>query len=133
MNFNGTTDSHIDWQVTLPSNYGGVTGLTFQYEWAVDGTDVDNVEMEFRILPIEQLDVVTTDLGIDGQTEVAIVDTPIATSTNKFMTSPTGALAKASFGSPAAGVMVVIRATRDISIATNPDIMKLFRVIVTET
>ena len=134
LDFNGISDSHADWtQLVIPSQYSGATGFTFSYTWAVDGTDVDNVEIEFRVLPLAQLDVLTADLGMDGQTPVAIVDTPIATSTDKFMVSATGALAKASFGSAVAGTLIVIRATRDVSIATNTDDLQLLSILVTET
>jgi hypothetical protein len=91
------------------------------------------VEIEFRVLPIADLDVLTGDLGIDTKTAVAIQDTPPATPTDKFSVSTTGALAKASFGSAVAGDYIVIRATRDISAATNTDDLQLLAILVTET
>ncbi len=133
LDFDGATDEHAEWKVTIPSHYSEVTGFTFSYKYATDGADADLVEMEFRVLPIDDLDVLTADLGIDTQTEVAIQDTPPATPTNKFSYSATGALAKANFGSAAPGDYIVIRATRDISAATNTDDLQLAEILVTET
>lgn len=133
LDFDGATDEHAEWYVIIPKAYGGTTGFTFQYYYATDGADADLVEMEFRVLHIDDLDVLTGDLGIDTQTAVAIQDTPPATPTNKFSYSTTGALAKASFGSAVAGDFIVIRATRDISAATNTDDLQLAAILVTET
>jgi hypothetical protein len=133
LDFDGATDEHAEWYVTIPSQYGETTGFTFSYKYATDGADADLVEMEFRVLHIDNLDVLTGDLGIDTQTAVAIQDTPPATPTNKFSYSTTGALAKADFGSAVAGNYIVIRATRDISAATNTDDLQLAEVLVTET
>jgi hypothetical protein len=121
LDFDGATDEHAYWFWIIPYNYAGTTGFTFQYYYATDGSDADLVELEFRVLHIDDLDVLTGDLGIDTQTEVAIQDTPPATPTNKFSYSTTGALAKADFGSPVAGDYIVIRVTRDVSAATNTD------------
>lgn len=133
LDFDGATDEHIDWIETIPSQYSGATGFTFSYKYATDGADADLVEMEFRVLPLDDLDVLTGDLGLDLQTEVAIQDTPPATPTNKLSYSTTGALAKANFGSAVAGDLIAIRATRDISAATNTDDLQLVEVLVTET
>lgn len=133
LDFDGAADEHADWHVQIPSHYSGATGFTFSYKYAVDGADVDFVEMEFRVLDLNDLDILTADLGMDTQTEVTIQDTPAATPTNKFNWSDTGALAKASFGSAVAGDYIVIRATRDISPATNTDDLQLLSILVTET
>lgn len=133
LDFDGATDEHMDWIREIPSQYAGTTGFTFKYKYAVDGTDVDIVEMEFRVLPILDLDILTADLGLDTQTAVAITDTPASTPINKLNVTGTGALAKASFGSAVAGDLIVIRATRDISVATNTDDLQLVSVLVTET
>ena len=133
LDFDGVADEHADWMAQIPSHYSGVTGFTFSYKYATDGTDADFVEMEFRVLHIDDLDILTADLGIDTQTEVAIQDTPPATPTNKFSYSATGTLAKANFGSAVAGDYIVIRATRDISAATNTDDLQLAAILVTET
>ena len=133
LDFDGVADEHADWHRIIPSGYAGTTGFTFQYYYATDGADADLVEMEFRVLHLDDLDVLTGDLGIDTQTEVAIQDTPPATPTNKFSYSTTGTLAKANFGSAVAGDYIVIRATRDISAATNTDDLQLAAILVTET
>lgn len=133
LDFDGGTDEHADWRVTIPSNYSETTGFTFSYKYATDGADTDLVEMEFRVLHIDDLDILTADLGIDTQTAVAIQDTPPATPTNKFSYSATGDLAKTNFGSAGPGDYIVIRALRDISAAVNDDDLQLAEILVTET
>ena len=133
LRFEGAVDKHADWFKTIPSYYAGLTGFTFSYKYATDGADADLVEMEFRVLHLDDLDILTGDLGIDTQTEVAIQDTPPATPTDKFSYSSVGALAKANFGSALAGDRIVIRATRDISAATNTDDLQLAEILVVET
>ena len=133
LDFDGSADEHADWHVQIPSHYAGTTGFTFSYKYAVDGTDVDIVEMEFRVLNLSDLDVLSNDLGMDTRTPVTIQDTPAATPTNKLNVSTTGALAKASFSSAVAGDYIVIRATRDVSAATNTDDLQLLSILVTET
>ena len=133
LDFDGATDEHADWWRTVPSHYASTTGFTFSYKYAVDGTDVDIVELEFRVLKLADLDILTGDLGIDTQTAAALQDTPAATSTNKLNVTGTVALAKANMGTPAAGDRIVIRVTRDISAATNTDDLQLVEVFVKET
>jgi hypothetical protein len=133
LDFDGATDEHAEWYVTIPSHYSETTGFTFSYKYATDGSDADLVEIEFRVLHLDDLDVLTGDLGIDTQTAVAIQDTPPATPTNKLSYSTTGTLAKANFGSAAPDDYIVIRATRDVSAATNTDDLQLVEVLVTET
>lgn len=133
LDFDGAADEHADWHLTIPSQYASATGFTFSFKYATDGSDADLVEMEFRVLHIDDLDILTGDLGIDTQTEVAVQDTPPATPTNKISYSATGALAKADMGTPVAGDRIVIRATRDISAATNTDDLQLIEILVIET
>lgn len=133
LDFDGAVNEHAYWFRTIPSQYSGVTGFTFSFKGATDGADADLIEMEFRVLFIDDLDVLTGDLGMDTQTEVAIQDTPPATPTNKMSYSTTGTLAKANFGSAVAGDYIAIRATRDISAATNTDDFQLAEILVTET
>ena len=133
LDFDGSTDEHIYWLVEIPSTYSETTGFTFSYKYSMDGSDADLVEMEFRVLHVDDLDVLTDDLGIDTQTEVAIQDTPPASPTDKFGYSTTGTLAKANFGSAAPGDYIVIRATRDISAAENTDDLQLASILITET
>lgn len=132
LDFDGATDEHADWLVTIPSQYSETTGFTISYKYAMDGTDGDAVEVEFRILHIDDLDTLTADLGIDTQTAVAITDDPAATADN-FNYSTTGTLAKANFGSAGPGDCLVIRATRDESFAENTDDLQLAEVLITET
>lgn len=133
LDFDGAANEHMDWYLTVPSHYASTTGFTFSYKYATDGADADLVDMEFRVLILADLDILTGDLGIDTQTAVSIQDTPPATPTNKLSYSTTGALAKASMGTPSAGDRIVIRATRDISAATNTDDLQLLEIYVIET
>jgi len=132
LDFDGTVDEHMDWHVTIPSHYSETTGFTFSYKFAMDGTDGDVVELEFRVLPLANLDVLTGDLGIDGQTPVTITDDPDVTA-NKFNESTTGTLAKAAFGSAGPNTRICIRATRDISVVANPNDLQLLEILVKET
>ena len=132
LDFDGATDEHMDWYVTIPSHYDG-GGFTFSYKYAVDGTDVDIVEIELRMLDLADLDILTADLGIDTQTATAVQDTPAATPINKLNYSTTGAITHANAGSPAVGDRMVIRATRDVSAATNTDDLQLLEILILET
>ena len=133
LDFDGSADEHADWYLTIPSHYSDTTGFTFSYKYAVDGTDVDIVDMEFRVLHVDDLDILTADLGIDTQTAVSIQDTPATTPINKMNYSTTGTLAKTNFGDAVAGDRIVIRATRDISAATNTDDLQLQDILILET
>lgn len=130
LQFSGASDKHADWHVTIPPQYSADTGFTFSYKYAMDGTDGNIVEMEFRVLPLSDLDVLTGDLGMDGQTEVAITDDPAATA-NQMNYATTGTLAKANFGNAPVGTRVCIRATYDVT--ANSDDLYLIEVKVTET
>lgn len=132
LDFDGSTDEHADWFVTIPEHYSETTGFTFSYKYAMDGVDGDIVEIEFRALHIDDQTVLTGDLGLDGQTATTITDDPDATA-DDFNYSTTGTMAKANFGSAAPGDFLVIRATRDISVATNTDDLQLAEVYITET
>ena len=133
LDFDGAADEHADWFVTIPSQYSETTGFTFSYKYAMDGTDGDEVEMEFRALHIDDQTVLSGDLGIDTQTETTITDDPDATAED-FNYSTTGTMAKANFGSAAPGALLVIRATRDEDgVAENTDDLQLVEILVTET
>lgn len=132
LDFDGAADEHADWWVTMPSHYGG-GGFTWSYKYAVDGTDVDIVELELRCIVLADLDILTGDLGIDTATASAIQDTPASTPTNKLNVTATGTLSHANAGSPSVGARLVIRITRDISAATNTDDLQLLEVLVLET
>ena len=84
-----TANSNMDWFLTVPSQYAGTTGFTFSYKYAVDSTDVDAVEMEFRVLPFADLDILTADLDIMGKTPALRADTPATTPTNKLNVTAT--------------------------------------------
>lgn len=132
LDFDGAVDEHAEWYVIIPDHYSETTGFTFQYYYAMDGTDGNIVEMEFRALLIDDQTVLTGDLGIDTQTETAIQDDPDATA-DDFNYSGTGTMAKANFGSAGPGKYLVIRATRDESAVTNVDDLQLAAIYVTET
>jgi hypothetical protein len=132
LDFDGAADEHADFHLTIPSHYSETTGFTFSYKYAMDGTDGDAVELEFRALKIVDQTVLTGDLGIDTQTATTITDDPDATA-DDLNYSTTGTMAKANFGSAVAGDRIVIRVTRDVSFATNTDDLQLMEVYVTET
>lgn len=134
LDFDGTTDEFRDWLVVIPSQYSGTTGFTFQYTYAMDGTDADLVDLEFSAALLGDTEIATADQGLDAATPVSIQDTPVATVTaNKVAVSPTGALAKADFGSAVAGNTIIIRCQRDTAAAANTDDLQLIAVYVTET
>ena len=133
LNFDGATDEHADWYVTIPTHYSETTGFTFSFKYSMSSTDGNAVEMEFRVLHIDDQTVLSGDLGMDGQTPVSIQDDPDATA-DDFNYSVTGTLAKAEFGSAAPGDYICIRAMRDESApATNVDDLQLAEILVTET
>ena len=132
LDFDGGANEHMDWFLTIPSYYSGATGFTFSYKYAMDGTDGDIVELEFRVLPLGDQTVLSGDLGMDGQTPVAITDDPDATA-DDFNYTATGTLAKANFAAAPADARICIRATRDISIAANANDLQLAEILVKET
>ncbi len=132
LDFDGGANEHMDWFLTIPSHYSGATGFTFSFKYAMDGTDGDIVELEFRVLPLGDQTVLSGDLGMDTQTPVAITDDPDATA-DDFNYSTTGTLAKANFGSVGASTRICIRVTRDITIAANANDLQLAEVLVKET
>lgn len=133
LDFDGATDEHMDWYVTIPSNYGETTGFTFSFKYSMSSTDGDQVEMEFRALHIDDQTVLSGDLGMDGQTQTTITDDPDATA-NDFNYTTTGTMAKANFGSASPGDYLCIRATRDEDgVAENVDDLQLAEILITET
>lgn len=132
LDFDGATDEFMNWIVTVPSQYGETTGLTFSYKYAMDGTDGDIIELEFRALHIDDQTVLTGDLGLDGQTPTTIADDPDATA-NDFNYSTTGTMAKANFGSASPSDLLCIQAMRDISVAANANDLQLVEIYVKET
>ncbi len=108
IDFDGNADEHMDWHVTIPSAYDATTGFTFSYKYAMDGADVDIVEIEFRALHVDDLDILTADLMMDDQTETAIQDTPAGTA-DKINYTGIGTMAKANYGSAVKGDRLIIR------------------------
>ena len=134
LDFDGAADEYMDWHVVVPAHYSDTTGFTFQYTYAMDGTDADLVELEISVAKLVDTEIATADQGLDTATPVAIQDTPVATVTaDKIAVSPTGALAKANMGTPVAGDYIIIRVQRDTAAATNTDDLQLINVVVTET
>jgi len=134
LDFDGGADEHMDWFVTIPSQYSDATGFTFSFKYAMDDTDGAAIEMEFRVLHIDDQTVLTGDLTMDGQTEVTITDDPDATA-DDFNYSTTGNLAKGDFGgTPVAGDLICIRATRDFDgEGPNADDLQLAEILIVET
>ena len=131
LDFDGVTaDESAEWIVMMPSQYAG-GGLTFEINYAMDGTDVQVVQFEIRAIQMVAGDVVTSQ-DLQAQTAVEVVDTPTSTA-NTLDIFPTGALSHANAGSPAVGDYVRIRLTRDFDHEANTDDLQLFAVYVTET
>lgn len=138
LDFDGAADEFADWIVVVPSHYSATTGFTFQYTYAMDGSDTDLVDLEFSVALLGDTEIATADQGLDDHAEatpVSIQDTPVVSVTaNKIAVSPTGALAKSDFaGTVAAGHTIIIRCQRDEGAAENTDDLQLISVHVTET
>ena len=134
LDFDGAADEYADWHVVVPSHYSGTTGFTFQFIYAMTGTQTNLVELEISAALLADTEIATADQGLDTAPPVAIQDTPVATVTaDKIAYSPTGALAKADMGTPSAGQRMIIRAQRDTAAASNTDDLQLMAIIVTET
>ena len=100
----------------------------------MDGTDGDIVEIEFSALTLaDASSVLTADLGIDTQTAVPLTDDPSTTANEYNITSSSADLSHANAGSPAKAAFMVLAAMRDISIATNGDVLQLLAIYIKET
>ena len=131
LDFDGSADESADWYVTVPSHYAG-GGFTFSYAYAMSDGD-GAVEIEFRAFPFaDASSILTADLGMDGRTAVNVTDDP-SDNDNEFNITTTGNLSHSNAGSPAVGVFMIIRATRDISYASNANDLQLLSVHVKET
>lgn len=133
LDFDGSTAEHADWLVAVPSQYGSTTGFTFQGFYASDGTNSGTVKWDLRVLQLNDLDILTGDLGIDGLTAASVTDTVPGTPINKLNVTATFALAKADAGTPAVGDLLYIRASRDTGTDTLADDAQLLGFHVTET
>ncbi len=131
LDYDGAADEHSDWIEEVPEVYDG-GGFTFSYKYAMDGTDGDAVELEFRSLDVPDTTVLTGDLGLDTQTAAVLADDPSATA-DDFNYSGTVNLSHANAGSPAKGAYQAFRVTRDFDHAANADDLQLAVVRVTET
>lgn len=131
LDFPGTTpDSHAEWVMMMPSHYDG-GGLTFEINYATDGTDADAVQFEVRAIQMVAADTITSQ-DLQAQTATDITDTP-STTANVLDVTPTGAISHANAGSPALGDYVRIRLSRDYDHAANTDDAQVLSVLVTET
>lgn len=126
-----TADEHAEWVVKMPSNYGGDTGITLEPEYAMDGTDGSDVQLEVRALKIVAGETITSE-DLQAATKTDITDTPNG-GADVLDVAPTGAIAKASMGTPVVGDYVRIRASRDYDHAANTDDLQLLSFYVTET
>ncbi len=133
LDFDGSADEHADFRLVVPSYYAG-GGFTWRYTYAMDGTDVDIVELELRMTDlVDASSDLGADLGIDGLTAGAIQDTPANATADQVNITATGTLSHANAGSPAVGATMLCRLTRDISAATNTDDLQLISVEILET
>ena len=133
LDFDGAADEHADFFETVPKHYAG-GGFDWDYIYAMDGTDVDIVELELRMTDlVDASSVLTADLGVDGLTPSAIQDTPANATANEVNQTAEGTLSHANAGSPAVGAKMLIRVTRDISAATNTDDLQLLAIHIKET
>ena len=132
LDFDPTTAQYMYWYATIPSHYDG-GGFTISWKGGTDNTSVGTFELEIRMLPLADGDILTADLGIDTQTAVAITDTPPATPINKLNYSTTGVLSHVNAGSPTVGQRVIIAAKRDTATDTNTGDLQLAEILILET
>jgi len=125
-----TADEHAEWVLMMPSNYAG-GGLTFEINYAMDGTVGTAVQFEVRAIQMVAADTITSQ-DLQAQTATDITDTPNGTA-NVLDVTPTGAITHANAGSPAVGDYVRIRLSRDFDHAANADDAQVLSVLVTET
>ena len=125
-----TADEHAEWVAMMPSHYDG-GGLTFEINYAMDGTDGSAVQFEVRVIQMVAADAIGSQ-DLQGQTAIDITDTPSGTADILDVT-PTGDISHANAGSPAAGDYVRIRISRDYDHAANADDVQFLSAVVTET
>ncbi len=123
-------DEAADWMLMMPSHYDG-GGLTFEINYAMDGSDGSDVQWEVRAIQMVAGDTITSeDLG--SQTATDITDTPNGTA-DVLDVTPTEAITHANAGSPAVGDYMRIRISRDFNHAANADDAQFLGCLVTET
>ena len=131
--FDGAALEHMDWMRQVPSNYSG-RGFDVQIKYAIAATGTNQLRWEVRMLKITDTEVITSE-NIDGQTEVAILDSPPSTPQDKLNYTTATLLTHAFASSPAVGDFLRIRVTRDPVSGddTNTDDAQLVGVLVTES
>ncbi len=125
-----TADESADWTKKMPSHYDG-GGLSWEVDYAMDGTDGSDVQFEIRADKLVATDAIGSQ-NLGAQTATDITDTPNGTA-DVVDTTPTGAITHANAGSPAAGDTVRMRLTRDYDHAANADDAQVLSVLVKET
>ncbi len=132
LDFDGSAQNeHADFLVCVPKQYSG-GGFDFIVGYAMDGTGTGAIKFEIRAIDIVDTNVLTSDLGIDTQTAVAITDTPTGTA-NALMVCAAGSLSHANAGSPAISAWMLIRITRVYNYASNTGDAQFAYAYVTET
>ncbi len=126
-----TADEHAEWAVLVPSHYAGTTGITLEIQYAMAGTDGSAVQFEVRALKIVAGETITSE-DLQAASSTDITDTPNGTA-NVLDVTPTGAIAKASMGTPVAGDYLRIRLSRDYDHEANADDAQVLAIYVTET
>ena len=131
LDFDGNTIEHADFEVVVPSQYAG-GGFTWDFLYAVDGTDQDEIQLALRMLDLtDASSVLSADLGVDTQTASARTDTPANATANEVNQTATAALTHANAGSPAVGQLMLVRISSVIGV--NDDDLQLLSVHIRET
>ena len=131
LDFDGNTIEHADFFERVPKQYAGA-GFTWDYEYAVDGTDQDEIQLALRMLDLtDASSILSADLGIDTQTASARTDTPANATANEVNQTATAALTHANAGSPAKGQLMLVRLSSVIGV--NDDDLQVLSVHIKET
>lgn len=132
LDFDPGTDEYAYWFMTVPAHYAG-GGFTISWKGGTDNTNTGTLEIEVRILTIADTTDLSSDLGIDTQTEVPLLDTPSGGVADQLNYSATGTLTHANAGSPSTGDRMVIAARRDTATDTNTGDLQLAEILILET
>lgn len=131
LDFDPGTAEYAYWFVTVPAHYAG-GGFTISWKGGTDDTSVAAFELEVRMLVLADAVDLSSDLGIDTQTEVTLPDTPPTTPQDKLNYSAAVALTHANAGSPSVGDRMVIAAKRDVTDSNTGD-LQLAEILILET
>jgi hypothetical protein len=116
--FDGATDETCVIPYWVSTQYAG-GGIDLVYEYSMDGSDADLIELEFSFMTADDTEVFATK---NFQTATGIQDTPAATAAqNKVNITAATSISDALFDAPTAGQKGWCRITRDVSAATNTD------------